>query len=141
MNWLVYAFIVIFGAAGMHVFSKLAKGVIHPIAATMIASGVFFCVALVFFLFSSEAKAQVSSLGFGAVWPAVLMGLSMSALNIALFYVYHAGAPLSVAVPFIRVSAAVLGVIIGLLFFAEKLSLMHSVGVGLALLGVVVMAL
>lgn len=141
MHWLVYAFIVIFGAAGMHVFSRMAKGLVHPVTAALIASAVFLCSAAVIFMFSGEARLQISEISSGGLMAALLMGVSLSAVNLALFYVYHAGAPLSMAVPLIRVSAAVLGVFAGLLFFAEQLSLVQAFGVGLALTGIVVMSL
>jgi len=141
MHWLIYAAIVIFGASGMHIFSRMAKGVVHPFSTAFISALILAAISLGFLVSSSEARADIASLDLKMWLPAILMGLSVSATSIAILFVYSAGAPLSIAAPIIRVSGILIAVLVGLLFFSEQLTLVKSIGFVMALIGIVVMAL
>lgn len=135
MHWLVYALIVIAGGMGIHGFSKLAKPYIDPVSAFFWAGGVFFIVStLTFFLAGGHAHiAQTPPKG---IIFALCAGAAMALANLGVLLMYKAGAPMSLAMPLTRTSTMILAVLVGAVFFAEKLTFVNLAGVGLAIVAI-----
>ncbi|HOO82072.1 MAG TPA: EamA family transporter [Alphaproteobacteria bacterium] len=136
MHWLVYALVVIAGGLGIHSFSKLAKSYIDPVYTFLLAGGVFFTISILTFLIMGgrEHIAQTPTKG---IILALCTGVAMTAANFGVFLMYKAGAPMSVAMPLTRTSTAILAVLFGVFFFAEKLTLVNMTGVVFAVIGIV----
>ncbi len=135
MHWFVYAIILISGGVGIHLFSKLSRDLIHPSYAIFISSGVYFIAASIYF-FSTGGREYIMETSGKGLLIASLAGVCVAAANMALFYMYKSGAPISVALPATRMVTIVLAVIIGIFFFAEKLSLLKLLGIACSIVAI-----
>jgi uncharacterized membrane protein len=134
LPWVIYAGVVVLGATGIHFFSKIAKGSIDPIIAlvyTMVAGLVF---SLCFLPFASEPFAKSFSEGKAVVLYA-LVGVCIAFAHLGIYWMFQAGAPISIATPLVRFAPAVFAVLLGVLFFQESLKLHHAFGLFLAACG------
>ena len=135
MHWLFYAVIVISGAVGIHVFSKLSKDLIDPIYIMALTGICYVAIGLGAF-FAADWKKYISETpSVGMLWGG-LAALSVVIANSAVLFMYRAGAPVSIAMPFTRFSAALVAVLIGVLILKEPFTLQKTVGFVLAFLGV-----
>jgi uncharacterized membrane protein len=139
-SWIIYAFIVMVGAVGIHLFSKLSMAYVDPLFLIVIMSAMFFLAALVVYAVS-ENKLDVSSIPLKGWGFSVLAGLCIAGANIAVIYMYKHQAPISLALPLTRVGGAMLAVLAGVLIFAEGLTVVKSAGIGLALVSIILMTL
>ena len=60
------------------------------------------------------------------------MGLSVALANLGIFWMFQAGAPISIATPLVRFAPAIFAVLIGVLLFQEVLKLHHLIGLFMA---------
>ena len=127
LPWPFYAGIVIFGATGLHVFSKLAKGTIDPTSGLVFAMGAAFVFALLLSQFADSSF--VKSFGnIKGIALYALVGVSVALANIGIFWMFQAGAPISIATPLVRFGPAVFAVLLGVLLFNEVLKIHHVIG-------------
>ncbi|MEZ5919696.1 MAG: EamA family transporter [Alphaproteobacteria bacterium] len=143
MSWVLYACIVVLGAAGIHIFSKISQPFITVYPALLVATASAFVsagiAAGVFVLF----RGGFSTIGViqpAGLLYAALVGVCITVAHLAIFYMYGANAPLSIAMPIVRMGAVVLAVFAGVLFFREQLTFINYAGIGLAILAVILMA-
>lgn len=138
MSWLIYALLVCFGAAGIHIFSKLSKGLIEPTLGVFVAMIAAFVFAAIFYVlrgqFAGLSEAQFSGWVYSA-----LVGVCVAIAHLAIFYMYNAQAPLSVAVPIVRMGAVAVVLVVGMLLLGEQLKPINFVGILLALGALVLM--
>lgn len=131
MPWIIYAGIVIFGATGIHYFSKLAKGTIDPVIALVYTTAAALAVSLCFLPLAAEPFSKSLALS-KPVLLYVSVGACIALAHLGIFLMFKAGAPLSLATPLVRFAPAVLAVILGLIFFQETIKLHQWLGLGLA---------
>ncbi len=74
-----------------------------------------------------------------AVIYSMIAGIIIGVINIAIFYMYRAGAPISVALPVTRIGVVVLAIIAGFVIFSETLSPTKMVGIALSFLSIFLM--
>ncbi len=132
--WVVYACVVVFGATGIHFFSKIAKGNIEPPIALVytMAAGLLFSICFAFFSNESFVKSMSETKAI-ALYGAV--GISICVANLGIFWMFQAGAPISIATPLVRSAPAIFAVLLGVFFFGEHLKLHHIMGMLLAGVG------
>jgi transporter family protein len=130
--WYAIAAAVLYG---LHqVFTKLASerigdglgGFIVEISAALIIA-----LYLVYLKFFSEWRQPLTTRG---VLYSVLTGLCVGVGTVAFFLLFQKGGPLS-AVPMVLAGGAALMVIVGILFFRERASLIRLAGIALSLIG------
>ena len=139
-SWVAYAIMVSLGSTLLHASSKMMKGIVDPMIASMIA-GIFFIIIPVFmFVWNKEPVAFYSISVKGWFW-AVLYGLAVALANVAVIFMYKSGAPMSIAVPLTRTAVMCLAVFVGLLFFAESLTAIKMLGIVFSIFGLVLMSL
>ncbi|MBK66639.1 MAG: hypothetical protein CMP22_00735 [Rickettsiales bacterium] len=68
---------------------------------------------------------------------AICAGLSYVGVDMAIIFMYRNQAPISLAMPVVRAGLALCTAIIGVIFFAEDLSLFKTLGVLLTVIGIV----
>lgn len=56
-----------------------------------------------------------------------------------MIYMYKSEAPLSLAVPIVRMGAAVIAATVGILFFQERILAIHMLGIALSIVAVILM--
>lgn len=136
MHWLFFTGIVIFGAAGIHIFSKMGKGYLDPNVSLVYATGAAFLVSLAFLPFAADGAVK-GSFGNKGIVLSCLVGACITIAHFGIFYMYKAGAPITIAMPLVRFAPVALAVIAGFFMFGETLKMQHICGLALALLAVV----
>lgn len=139
MSWLVYALMVCVGAAGIHVFSKLSNGLIGTNLGLVVAMGAAFLSAAVFYIVRGQYAGLQEAQPLGWVY-AALVGVCVAVAHLAIFYMYSAQAPLSIAVPIVRMGAVVIVLLVGMLLLGEQLKPVNFAGIRLAVLAVILMS-
>ncbi|MCB1782902.1 MAG: hypothetical protein KDI13_02810 [Alphaproteobacteria bacterium] len=140
MIWLAYAGLVVIGAVGIHIFGKLGAGILDPFLALTIALGSAFAISLATLTATgklSPSSIQAQTFSPKGVLIAAAMGIAIAFAHGAILYMYRADAPLSLAVPIVRMGAAVIAVILGVLFFQERLSITHTIGIAMSIAAVI----
>lgn len=133
--WMTSALVVITTALGLHVFSRYSKSFTDPYLAGVIAHGVaFLVVILIYAYFSGFALPSKST--FKDYIPVILTGICLGVANLFVIVMYAQNAPLSVALPLVRFTPVVLGVIFGLMMFGEILTISKAIGIVLACISI-----
>ena len=136
MHWLFFTSIVVFGATGIHFFSKLAKGTMDPFVGLVYTTGAAFMFALLFLpMAQGDLARSFSTYNKGVVFYA-LVGLCITIAHIGIFLMFRADAPMSIATPLARFVPAILAVFLGVFFFHESLKLTQILGLVLAVIAV-----
>lgn len=129
MHWLVYASIIIVSSSAFHVFSKFAENKIDPSVAVLFVQGAGFLASIaLFFLFNHGTGKEMNIQTSGIIF-AIISGTVISFSNFAVFAMYNAGAPMSIAVPLTRTAVVICSVIFGILLFRENIDLTRSIGI------------
>ena len=135
MNWIMYAVIAAVGLAAADVCLKLAGGRISTSLGLLIYGSCTFSMGLGWFLWQ-----RFSGVAHHAQAPAVLasvgVGVSFCLVTAALYATFAAGAPISLASPFIRLGGLLVASIAGVMLWGEALTLRYAVGLLLACGGV-----
>ncbi|MFK7839616.1 MAG: EamA family transporter [Bdellovibrionales bacterium] len=134
LPWSVYACLVVFGATGIHFFSKLAKDSIDPVVALTFTMLAGLILSLCFLPFAKSSFVDALSHTRGILFYA-LVGVSIVIANLGIFWMFQAGAPMSVATPIVRSAPAIFAIFLGVLFFQETLKMHHILGLLLAASG------
>jgi len=117
-----------------HLFQKLTPGSVHPLLglAVTYASATILCVALllVFPLGTSlgEALRQLN-------WASIALALAVTGIEVGFLLAYRAGWNISMAALVANTAVAMLLAPLGLLLFAERLSPVQLIGMGLCVVG------
>lgn len=72
-------------------------------------------------------------------WPAYVLAVAVILVDVGLLYMYRAGWPISLAPVFLSVASSVVLVLIGILRYGERISLVNGVGLALCLVGLVLL--
>ncbi len=136
MSWLIYAGLVIFGATGIHFFAKLSKHILDPVHAVILTTGVAFFCALCFLPFSTKDFIK-SEMTVREILICGGVGLCITVAQLGIFYMFRAGAPISIATPLVRFAPAVLAVFLGYIVFQEQLKILQVIGLVMAVVSVV----
>ncbi len=135
MHWSFFTALVVVAATGIHFFSQLAKDTIDPIIALVITTGTAFLLSLCFLPMAQEGLVKNINFGKGPVLY-MLVGLCIMLAHLGIFYMFKAGAPMSLATPIARFLPAVLAVILGVFYFHETLKMTQILGLILSFVAV-----
>jgi len=131
LPWPFYAGIVAISAIGIHLFAKLAKGTIDQTVAVAYSMFFGFLVAL-FFLPVAKDEILKSFSETKGIMLYTLGGASIAFAQLGIYWMFQAGAPISIATPLVRFAPAVFAVLIGVLLFQEILKFHHVIGLLMA---------
>jgi len=137
MPWLFYTSIVVIGATGIHFFSKLAKGTMDPLVGLVFTTGTAFVLALMFLPFAKDPLVKSFTTYNKGILLYALVGLCITIAHLGIFYMFRAGAPISIATPLARFVPAFLAVLLGAFFFHETLKTTQIAGLVLAVIAVI----
>ena len=73
-------------------------------------------------------------------WAPVVMGLTITAVEVASVFMYKLGWNISVGTTIVNIALAVVLAVIGVMFYKEVLTTQQLMGIGLCIAGVIVMA-
>ena len=134
LPWPLYAAFVALFATGVHFFARLAKGTIDPTVA--VSYSMFFALVVsLFFLPAAKDEVIKSFTETKGIILYALVGTSIAFAQLGIYWMFQAGAPISIATPLVRFAPAVFAVLIGVLFFHEVLKIHHVIGLLFAALG------
>ncbi|MCB1680324.1 MAG: EamA family transporter [Rhodospirillales bacterium] len=136
MHWSIFTALVVVSATGIHFFSRLAKDTVDPMIALVITTGAAFAFSLCFLPAAQDGLVKNLTFSRGPVLYA-LVGICISLAHLGIFYMFKAGAPMSLATPIARLLPAILAVILGLFSFQETLKATQIAGLVLAVFAVV----
>lgn len=139
VGWIFFVVLMVVGSLGIHIFLRYARDNTDLMSALIIAHGVAFavCVILYFLLPSSHSM----PLSVNTIIICSLVGVSIAVANIAVLGMYKAGLSVSIAVPLTRTAVAVGAVLLGVLLFSEKLTMVNMAGIVLSVISMVLLAL
>ena len=135
LNWIIYALGTAVGLASADVLVKLASGKISNSIALLIYGTCTFLVGLGWVLWQRLHHAQQFAHPNG-ILAAIGVGLAFSAVTGGLYITFGAGAPISLASPFIRLLGLLLASLVGILLLKEPFTWRYAVGMILAIVGV-----
>ena len=135
MRWILYATIAAAALAAADVFVKLAAGKLPNSLGTLIYGAVAFGVGLTWFL-ADRARGGLERASAAGIVYALGVGVAFSAVAIALYGAFRAGAPLSVASPLVRLSGLIVASLCGVLIWNEPVTPRYVIGLSLAVAGV-----
>ncbi|MBX2834149.1 MAG: EamA family transporter [Micavibrio sp.] len=131
MSWLIYAGIVVIGAAGIHIFAKLTGKHVDGDYAVLISTASAFLTASCYFLIK-RGLPDFSNLSLKAWGLAAAVGASITVAHVAIFYMYNANGPISIAMPIVRMGPVVIAVLFGVMILGEPMKIVHLVGILMA---------
>lgn len=135
MSWMPYAAVAAAALAAADVFVKLAAGKVPNSLGTFIYGTVAFAVGLTWFLVDRARGGTSPSSTAGMVY-ALGVGVAFSAVTVALYGAFRAGAPLSVTSPLVRLSGLIVASLCGVLIWNEPVTPRYVIGLCLAAAGV-----
>lgn len=121
------------------VSAKSVPEAMDPFAAVFINYVVAACAAFVLWMVMGQEKNLVVQLG-KLNWAPVVMGLTITAVEVASVFMYKLGWNISVGTTIVNIALAVVLAVIGVMFYKEVLTMQQLVGIGLCIAGVIVMA-
>jgi len=133
--WIFYAAITAITLAGADFFVKLAAGKLSNSVAVFIYGTCTFLFGLGWVLWQRFQGVPQYAQPAG-VLAAVGVGLAFSFVTVGLYTTFAAGAPISLASPFIRVVGLLLASLIGLTLLGEPFSWRYAIGMLMAMGGV-----
>ena len=135
VNWIIYAMVAAIGLAAADVCLKLAGGRISTSLGLLIYGSCTFSMGLGWFLWQ-RFNGVVHHAQSPAVWASFGVGVSFCLVTASLYATFGAGAPISLASPFIRLGGLLVASIAGLIFWGEPLTPRYALGMLLACGGV-----
>ena len=135
MAWITYAMGTAVALAAADFFIKLAAGKLSNSLALLLYGSCTFLTGLAWVLLDRargvEIYAQTS-----AVLAAIGVGVAFSAVTVGLYMTFVAGAPISLASPFVRLGGLLIASLTGLFLLHEPFTWRYAVGMVLAVSGV-----
>ena len=133
--WFFYALTAAVALGSADFFVKMAAGKISNSIALVIF-GV--CTLLVGVVWVSGQRLQGTPqhVEVAGLWWAIAVGLAFTTVTIALYATFTAGAPISLASPFIRVGGLLLASLAGIILLREPFTLRYALGMALAIAGI-----
>lgn len=136
MHWSFFTAMVVVCATGIHFFSQMAKNTVDPVIALVITTGSAFLLSLCLLPAAQDGLVKNLNFGKGPVLY-MLVGACITFAHLGIFYMFKAGAPMSLATPIARFLPAILAVILGVVVFHETLKPLQIAGLALAVVAVV----
>lgn len=133
-TWVLYASIAAASLVVADVCLKLAAGRITSSLGVLLYGTCTFLTGLLWVLWDYSHGIAVRAELSGILY-AIGVGVAFSAVTVSLYATFTAGAPVSVASPFIRLSGVVVISLIGLAVLKEALSVRYVIGMVLAVVG------
>ncbi len=134
MGWIPYAVGSAVTLAAADLFIKLAAGKLSNSLALLIYGSCTFIAGLSWVLMD-----KIRGVGIHAQTAGILLaggvGIAFSLVTVGLYLTFGAGAPLTLASPFIRIGGLVIASLAGLFLLHEPLTLRYTAGIILALSG------
>jgi drug/metabolite transporter (DMT)-like permease len=133
--YIISAAIAVLSMTGYQVFIKKIPGDVNPVVSVIAIYlvGLIVCVVLLpFFLPTNQIISQVQKIG----WPQIIVGFTIVGIEIGFLLMYRSGWTLSTGYIMTSVAVNIALLLIGLLFFSEKLSAVNVTGVLLCIVGV-----
>jgi uncharacterized membrane protein len=134
-SWIYYAAFTAIALACADFFVKLAAGKLSNSVAVFIYGSCTFLFGLGWVLWQ-RFQGQPQFAQPAGILAAVAVGLAFSLVTAGLYAAFSAGAPISLASPFIRIVGLVLASLIGLTLLNEPFTWRYAVGMLMALGGV-----
>lgn len=125
--WLIYAAITAFFLASADCFIKLASGRLSSSLGLLVYGACTFATGLGW-VFLDRFRGVPLHAQPAAYLYALGVGVSFSAVTVGLYATFGAGAPISLASPFVRLAGLVIASVVGLTLFNEPLSLRYLLG-------------
>jgi len=133
-SWMAYASFAALFLALADSFIKFASGRLSNSLALFIYGGCTFATGLGWVMTQYFRGVPLVAQPAGILC-ALGVGISFSAVTVGLYLTYGAGAPISVASPFIRLGGLVIASLVGLTILSEPFSLRYAGGMLLIFLG------
>jgi len=135
MGWILYALGTALALAAADFFVKLAAGKLSNSVAVLLYGSCTFLTGLGWVLWQ-RARGVPQHAQISGVLPALGVGVAFSSVTVGLYATFGAGAPISVASPFIRLGGLLLASLAGLVLLQEPLTWRYVIGMLLACIGV-----
>ncbi len=132
--WIVYASLTAFFLAAADCCVKFASARLSNSVGLLIYGACTFATGLGWFLSQRLRGMPVTAGPSGVLW-AVGVGICFSAVTVGLYLTFGAGAPVSLASPFIRLAGLIVASVVGLSLLGEPVTLRYGAGMFLALIG------
>jgi bacterial/archaeal transporter family protein len=134
MTWIMYALIASLSMAAADAFVKLAANRISASLGLLIYGCCTFLTGLIWTLwdYTHHAPQYARPSGFLC---ALGVGVAFSTVTVCLYRTFEANAPISVAMPLIRLSGLFLAILLGIVILREPISLRYVIGLLLACIG------
>lgn len=135
MNWVIYASGTAVGLAAADIFIKLAAGKVSNSLALLLYGSCTFLSGVGWALWQ-HLRGEPFQAQTSGVLAAIAVGVSFSLVTVGLYGTFRAGAPISLASPFIRLGGLLLASIAGFVLFKEPVTWRYATGIVLACIGV-----
>ena len=135
LGWVVYASAATAALAAADIFLKLAAGKVSNSVGVLIYGICTFSMGLAWFLWQRIHGITQYSPPYG-ILASVGVGVSFCFVTVALYFTFEAGAPISLAAPFIRLGGLLVASLAGFLLWREPFTLRYGIGILLACSGV-----
>ena len=135
MGWIPYALGTALALAVADLFVKLAAGRLSNSVALLLYGSCTFLTGLSWVLWQ-RACGMPQYAQTSGILAALGVGVAFSLVTLGLYATFGAGAPISVASPFIRLGGLLLASLAGLVLLREPLSWRYAIGLLLACSGV-----
>jgi uncharacterized membrane protein len=140
MNWVVFGIAAGFFFAIYNAFLKLSSSHLHALIGSISLSitSAIISLGLVFVFKAAGQEVTITSRGTKlAIWAGVFSAFG----SLLYFLMYQRKAPISLGLPLLSISTIIFSVMIGLLFFQEKLTLLKLTGLVLAIVSIYVLGI
>lgn len=121
------------------VSAKSVPEAMDPFAAVFFNYVVAACAAFILWMVMGQEKNLAVQLG-KMNWAPVVMGLTITAVEVASVFMYKLGWNISVGTTIVNIALAVVLAVIGVMFYKEVLTTQQLMGIGLCIAGVIAMA-
>ena len=135
MNWIVYAMGTALALAAADFLAKMASGKISSSVAFLLYACSTFLAGTLWVLWQRTHHVPQHANPAGILL-SIGVGIAFSFVTGGLFITYSAGAPISLASPFIRLGGLLLASLAGILLLREPITWRYALGVILAVSGV-----
>lgn len=121
-----------------HVSSKSVPAAMDPYAAVFFNYVVAMTASFILWMVLGKEHSLALQLS-KANWAPIVMGLSITAVEISFVFMYKLGWNISIGSTITNIAMAVALVIIGVLFYKETITMNQMIGIGLCIAGLIVM--
>jgi drug/metabolite transporter (DMT)-like permease len=135
MSWILYATIAAAALAAADVLVKVAAGKLPNSLATLFYGAVAFGVGLTWYV-ADRLRGNAEHASTAGIVSALGVGAAFSAVAVALYGAFRAGAPLSVTAPVVRLSGVIIAGMFGVFLWNEPVTPRYIAGVCLSVAGV-----